>query len=161
MVSHRESPRETEEQAKEMRFVVTGLPRCRTAWWAAYLTTDKVFCYHEADYMNSDWKIPYKYKGNSEAGVTDTFLEEFNPQKMVIVHRDVDEVYRSLEIIGQPVRPGFLEELEKRNEKLDGLHVDFYNIDLDEVHTYLEIPGYCPHRAKLFTDMNIQSKYWR
>ena len=144
-----------------MRFVITGLPRCRTAWWAAYLTQGDVFCFHEASYMDADYRIPFKHKGNSEAGVPDTFLESFDPQKIVIVHRDIDEVYRSLEIIGQPVRPGYLEELEERNTKLEGLHVDFYNIDLDEVHTYLELPGYSPERAKLFENMNVQSKYWR
>ncbi len=55
---------------------------------------------------------------------------------------------------------GFLEDLEKRNEKMTGLHVGFYDIDIKEIDGYLGIYHHAP-RAALFNDMNIQSKNWR
>ena len=145
-----------------MRFVITGLPRTRTAWFAAYFMGVKdTICYHEASFMGNEMDVPYRNIGNSEAGVPQEWLDEFKPQKIVVVHRPVAEVERSLEIIGQPVKKGFIEALEERNQGIDGLHVDFYDINIEKIHDYLGLAGHDPYRAALFADMNVQSKHWR
>lgn len=144
-----------------MKFLITGLPRTRTAWFAAYFTGQPdTVCYHEAASMGHEMDIPYSNIGNSEAGVPLEWVAEWNPDKIVVVHRPVVEVARSLEIIGMPIQQGYLERVDATNQKLEGLHVDFYEIDMAEIHDYLELP-YDHYKADLMVDMNIQSKYWR
>jgi len=146
-----------------MKFLITGLPRSRTAWFASYFTTEDTLCYHEASFHNSDMELDVKNIGNSEAGVELPWVTDFAPDRIIVIHRDIDEVERSLDIIGEPTGAALRERLEELNTRLDhfgGLHVDFYNIDLWQIHDYLGLK-YLPHRAELFDTMNIQSKYWR
>lgn len=144
-----------------MRFLVTGLPRCRTAWFAAYLTEGDTICFHEAYHNNVDLQVPFKNKGNSEPSVPQKWIDEFEPQKIVIVHRDLGDVYRSLKQMGIAPSVQWLQDLEARNQEMDGLHVDYHNIDLENVHDYLGFGNYNPHRAALYNKMHIQHMNWR
>jgi len=146
-----------------MRFLITGLPRSRTAWFAAYFSQGDTLCYHEASFFDYDMQVPFTHLGNAEAGVSVKWLNEFDPQKIVVVHRDLDEIERSLKKIEVPVDRVFLEALEKGNSALKGLHVAYDDItkSIKGIHDWLELPGYSSERAFIMNDMNIQSKYWR
>lgn len=138
------------------RFVITGLPRSRTAWFSAYLTQGDVICYHEA--------IPDGIELNLNEGTADCgyAICPIPCEKLVIIHRDWREVSRSLSDIGLPDEIGYLPILAEMLYDLNGLHVDFCDINdrLEEIHNYLGLPGYSRERAELFINMNIQSKEW-
>jgi len=143
------------------KFVITGLPRSRTAWFAAYLTCGDVMCYHEA--------IPNNNQLSANTGTADCgyalcpdWVESIGRHKLVIIHRDCKEVAESMARIGLPDTTGYLPDLDRKLQKLNGLHVDFEDIDmrLEEIHNYLDLP-YDKKRAELFSGMNIQSNRWR
>jgi len=143
------------------KFVITGLPRSRTAWFAAYLTQGDVLCYHEAFYNN----LPLEgapYVGTADCGYA---LKDWGigEHKLVVIHREPESVASSMRAIGLEDRFGYLPVLAEKLYKLDGLHVDFNEINerLEEIHDYLGLPGYDKKRAELFSTMNIQSMEWR
>lgn len=149
-----------------MKFVITGLPRTRSAWFSAYLTQGDTYCHHEATFHNSSMDIPmFANVGNSDSGyvLCKDWVENLGEHKVVVVHRSVDDVQSSLDKIGQTDTRWLLEQMVPVLESLDALHIDFEDINkrIKEVHTYLEIPGYDPYRAALYSKMNIQSQYWR
>lgn len=138
----------------------------RSAWFAAYFNYGKVYCHHEATFHNSSMDLPqFDYVGNSDSGyiLTPDWVKALGDHKLVIVHRDIDEVERSLKKIGQNDSRWLLEQMQPVLEKLEGLHIEFNEINtrIKDIHDYLEIPGYDPYRAALFSKMNIQSQYWR
>lgn len=96
------------------RHFITGLPRSRTAWLAAYFSTGKAFCYHEPmarisslDQIAGLYDLPqYDHVGISDSGLgffTKEIIERFAP-RTIIVERDPDAVRRSLQSIGIPDR---------------------------------------------------------
>lgn len=139
------------------KFVITGLPRSRTAWFSAYFTYGDIICYHEAFYHG----IPLegaKHVGNADCGY---FVKDWDigEHGLVIIHRDPEDVARSLYRIGLDEGIEYLPMVSERLYELDGLHVDYDDIDdrLEEIHDYLGLPGYDKKRAELFRNMNIQS----
>jgi hypothetical protein len=120
-------------------------------------------CYHEAIYNNQEL-TGYKYVGTADCGycLCPEWVEEIGEHKLVVIHRDYKQVEQSLGAIGYPDSIGYLPELAKQLHQLDGLHVDFNDIDkqIMEIHDYLGVPGYDKNRAELFKDMNIQSTEW-
>ena len=91
-------------------FLITGLPRSRTAWLSVLCTTGNAICYHEpsicfddiADLRDFYDKGTARYIGASDAGLgffLSWILENIKPRTL-IVDRDVDEVNRSLSRIG-------------------------------------------------------------
>jgi len=148
-----------------MKFVITGLPRTRSAWFSAYLSQGPVYCHHEATFHGSSMDVPFDYVGNSDSGyiLCPEWAEAQGPHKVVVIHRPVDEVEKSLASIGQKDTRWLLEQMEPSLQALDALHVDFHDINkrIKDIHDYLGIPGYHPYRAALYSKMNIQSQYWR
>jgi hypothetical protein len=142
------------------KFVITGMPRSRTSWFAAYLTHGDTFCHHEAIHFNKSMDMPgYKNVGNSDSGypLNEAWAKELGNHKIVIVHRDIDEVVESLSYVGiHDVRP-LLEEIHRNMDKLTGLHVKFENVNehLPDICEYLEVP-YDEQRAMLFSALNIE-----
>ena len=80
----------------------------------------------------------------------------------MIIHRNWEDVARSMAKIDLPHEIGYFPEYAKRLNELDGLHVEFSDINerLEEIHNYLGLPGYSKEGAELFTNMNIQSLEW-
>jgi hypothetical protein len=142
------------------KFVITGLPRSRTSWFAAYLTHGDTFCHHEAIHFGKPMFMPgYTHIGNADSGypMHPKWAEELGDHKVVVIHRDIDEVVASLAYVGvHDVRP-VLNEIYHNMDRLDGLHVAFEHINshLPEIHEYIEVP-YDEERAKLFLAMNIE-----
>lgn len=148
-----------------MKFVITGLPRTRSAWFSAYFTQGPSYCHHEATFHGSDMNVPFEYQGNSDSGyiLCPDWVEALGPHKLVVIHRSIDEVEKSLASIGQKDTRWLLEQMAPALESLDALHIDFKEINtrIKDIHDYLEVPGYHPYRAALYSKMNIQSQYWR
>ncbi len=147
------------------KFVITGLPRTRGAWLAAYFSQGDVLCYHEATLNFSDMDVEgYTHVGNSDSGYTicPDWVEELGDHKLVVVHRNPLVVTESLKKVGF----GDLTEQMVRQadvlRKLEGLHIEFEEINprLKEIQEYLEVPGYDESRATLFFNMRIQSLDW-
>ena len=143
------------------KFVITGLPRSRTAWFSAYLTQGDVLCYHEAFYHHQPLEGA-PYVGTADCGYA---LRDWSigKHKLVVIHRDYKDVAKSLKAIGLEDEIGYLPILAERLRELGGLHIEYSEIDerLKEIHDYLGLPRYDKKRAELFTKMNIQSMEWR
>lgn len=88
-------------------FLITALPRSRTAWLAAFFSGNDSFCYHEGTRWHRSIKalvdhlesLPETYAGNSDSGL----LLDLNGLKLVsgririaLIVRDVGEVRRGL-----------------------------------------------------------------
>jgi len=147
-------------------FLITGLPRSRTAWFSAYLTQGEVLCTHEAIAL----KLPlesenHKYVGTSDSGyVLDReWMDEHKDIKIVIIERDTQECIDSLNKLIPQDCSWLLNSMASALKKVDGLRVPFYDIadNLEEIHDYLGLPGYSQERAVLFSILNIQAQEWR
>ena len=120
-------------------------------------------CYHEA-IPNGNELTGYPHVGTADCGyaLCDKWVDSIGEHGLVIIHRDPQEVSKSLDGIGIPDEIGYIPMLAEHLKKLKGLHVDFYDINarLEEIHDYLGIPGYTTERAGIFTNMNIKSMEW-
>jgi len=87
------------------KFIITGFPRSRTAWMAAFLSTGRTQCYHEGLFWQRSLSAKdnegYDHVGNSDSGLA--CMPDLIPQgaKVVIIHRRRDEVERSLVNCGE------------------------------------------------------------
>jgi len=147
-------------------FLITGLPRSRTAWFAAYLTQGEVLCTHEA----IAHKLPmtsenHKYVGTADSGyvLDPDWMEEYDGIKIVIIERDTQECIDSLNGLIPQDCSWLLRSMARALGKVDALRVPFYDIErnLEEIHDYLGLPGYSQERATLFSALNIQAQEWR
>jgi hypothetical protein len=93
-------------------FLITGLPRSRTAWLSVFMTTGTSMCYHDAvTKIGSIEELPklfesefYKHVGISDCSVgffLEWILENIRP-RTVIVDRDPAEVTNSMARLGFP-----------------------------------------------------------
>lgn len=145
------------------RFVITGLPRMRSAWFSAYLSQGDVHCFHEGIFF--DEKLTgFPYAGTADGGgylIRPEWVDSIGDHQLVVIHRDPEDVARSLADINIP-KGLDLELMAEQLEHLGGLHVDFSDIDerLKEIHEYLKLPGYSKRRADLFIGLNIQAREW-
>lgn len=140
------------------------MPRARSAWLAAYFTTNESICFHEKlsegdEEFNRALNTEYKYTGFSDTSIC--LRPDLITGKCVVIHRDLKEVINSLmkftiltdEIINE------LKKAESRLSAIKGLHINYHEIDnrLEEIHNYL-LPGtYNSKRAEIFKQMNIQT----
>jgi hypothetical protein len=147
-------------------FLITGLPRSRSAWFSAYLTQGEVLCTHEAIAL----KLPmesenHKYVGTSDSGyvLDPEWMEEYKGIKIVIIERDTQECIDSLNGLIPYDCSWLLSGMAKALTKVEGLRVPFYDIadNLEAIHDYLGLPGYSQERAVLFSILNIQAQEWR
>lgn len=90
------------------RFMITGLPRSRTAWWSVVATTSLSYCHHEPlphtrsfdDLKRYFETWPHRpFAGISDSGIAPVLgriLEEIQPRTLIVM-RDVFAVRESLE----------------------------------------------------------------
>lgn len=94
-------------------FLITGLPRSRTAWMAAAAQNDKSVCLHEPTRYAAKWTdvfdIAWALKGFQYVGASDHGLGFHLPEIMartaprtLIIERPIDEVNASLARLGLP-----------------------------------------------------------
>lgn len=89
-----------------MAFFITGLGRCRTTWLSLFLSNGPVFCHHDLlrEVLPSNLRQHMRAKAPPEAvevGLADSGLgivpELVAPmERVVMVHRPVDEVLNSM-----------------------------------------------------------------
>ena len=131
-------------------FFITGLPRSRTAWMAAFLTGDGVLCHHElmkfcktkAEFYRS-FDHPSLRIGNSDSGLMMTdFQNVFPDSPTVIIERPLDDVLQSLHDIEILVPREYLEDMQSKLSSLKAMRVEFENLDrqLPDVCDYIGVP---------------------
>ena len=140
-------------------FLITGLPRSRTAWLANFLTYGDSICLHMPEYVKYERIVKfdrYKYTGISCPVTSIDLYPSF--QKKLINERDIDEVIPWAEDhLGRST--SVLIEAQKKLDTLSGLRVRYEDIDknLMNIWDYLipEVP-YNFDRERLLTSLNIQ-----
>jgi hypothetical protein len=141
----------------ERTFFVTGLPRSRTAWFSEWLPNclheGMEGCYTRTEYIN-------KLKGGDSSSALMFFpLKDYFPDSpVVIVERDMNEVVSSLSKIGlfNDDIYKMLQESRRRLDKMDGLRVDYHNLNYEDIWIHLIGHGFDKHRTEIMKDMNIQ-----
>jgi hypothetical protein len=76
-----------------IRYIITGLPRSRTAWIAQYMTAGGSLCVHEL------WDVPPLVRGVSDSGAVwsqERLFKEHPQAKWVVIRRDIREVIASM-----------------------------------------------------------------
>lgn len=117
-----------------MDFIVTGLPRSRTAWVANYLTYGDMFCLHDALVNWDDLKLPdVEYAGIADSGASlfqDNLSERFPDAKWIIIERNYTDVQASLKKMGLNVDTFVVQtKLEELRGKKNPLVVPFATLD--------------------------------
>ena len=88
------------------RFLITGLPRSRTAWLANFLTFGQAFCFHDGlqhcreigDLENLFWNAGAEVVGDSDSGllyVAEALPHLFPDVPLVLVERDPRQALES------------------------------------------------------------------
>lgn len=124
-------------------FLITGLPRSRTSWLAAFLTTGKSHCYHSGilgcrsfDDYKRKLSGPKLFMGDS---FTDTVLfyddihRTFPGARWVVVRRDYQEAYLAY----RKAFPDLHTALEAQ-EIFERIHNQFDSIPNDACSVYFE-----------------------
>jgi len=151
----------------ERNFFIAALPRSRTAWLANLLCTADSFCYHEAiSRFGFLPELDHKYVGSAE-----TNLDVIpSGHRTLIIHRDLDECHKSLMNSFELPNMVIFEDYERtsyevmgeqaeRLKKVDGMHVDFKDIDskVEDIWSYLLPDTYIDiNRIEEMLRVNIQ-----
>lgn len=150
-------------------FFITGLPRSRTAWMAAFLSDGDVFCHHDLlnycltreAFYDGMRRGPHR-TGNSDGGLVITdFQSKFPASRTVVIQRDRDESFASLVELfppDLPVNRAAFETMADNIDRLKGMKVGFSDLDsaMPDICEYLDLP-YNPDRHELFSRLNIQT----
>ena len=145
-------------------YFLSAVGRSRTAWLAAFLSSNEKPCYHEGSVKFSN---PVAYEDALLAGAGDstsllliTRMHEVYPEApVVVIQRDILEVYRSSHNAGLPVELNTLLDLQEAQLNIQGLHVCYEDIDkrLPEICEYISVP-YDLQKHKEFKNFNIQQR---
>lgn len=113
-------------------FMIVGLPRSGTAWLANWFTTERSICWHEPLWTRPLAELD-EMKGAGLFGIADTLLAMMDvgalnqhPAKKLIVHRELDEVNKSLVKAGLP---GAMRDEHKWTlDEIGGYHIAFHDL---------------------------------
>lgn len=159
----------------DRHFFITGLPRSRTAWMAAFMSTGQAHCFHdvladcEPSGMRAKMNFGARWVGDSDSALTlfhKEVKQEFPKAPWLVIDRSVHDVYASLSRIESV--PCFAELmvymatlLAETKRAVNPMVVRFDQ--LDDEGTMREIVAHlCPgmefnkERFELFKLMNIQ-----
>ncbi len=156
-------------------FLITGLPRSRTAWMAAFMSTCRVLCRHEPlKALSSIKDMPsvmlsdnHTHVGASDsgAGLFLPWIMANMPMPVLVIERDLRDVQLSMSTIGFPIGDALeqlLCELRAYRNHPDVMWVAFDS--LNEKRTMLKIwehlvPGlqFDNDRFELFRELNIEA----
>ena len=133
-------------------FVITGYPRLRSGWFAAYLSDyDGVRCYHEALYFNQSLDAEdnkgYTHVGNADCGMALIPAAIPKQSRVLIIERSKKEVLASLKSLNGLYMEDVLSVAETGiaaiKETFDyHMSVPYEHIDeqMENIHTFLGIP---------------------
>lgn len=126
------------------KFFILALPRSRTAWLANFLTYGPSFCFHEglvgcqsiSDLRRKMASIDSEVVGNSDCGnilLIDHIVKEFPNAKFVVIHRDLQDVEKSLFDIGLDCNQYIHDAFSAiKRLKIEAMHVNYDDIGLRE-----------------------------
>jgi len=141
-------------------FAVTGLGRCRTAWFAAFLSDGNVHCHHEfAKRCRTPADLSSARVAGRVTGIADTLVwlaDEIPAKRVVVIHRDPAFAERFVErTTGAKVD---LSVADEALWKVKGLHVFFDELDERMGELVWILTGYDmrPERFELFKAMKIE-----
>ena len=141
-------------------FFVTGLPRSRTAWFAAYLD-----CKHEP--MNGASSDAELIEIIGDGGASDCGLAWFNIRKhypnspVLVIDRDINDVITSMNRI-LPINNEVIHLLQETRAKMLSIEgaliikYDQINDKLEEIWNFLKGGKFDGDRADMFKGLNIQ-----
>jgi hypothetical protein len=143
----------------ERYYFITGLPRCRSAWFANWLTWGDSFCAHDGFYGHASVESFLKALANQAAparliGHSDPanvffwrqLVEHFPEAKWVVVRRDPEEAYAASckafgDILDRSVFEHLCHELDALCEQVKPLEVAFDDLGSSiTVAQYLDVP---------------------
>lgn len=143
-------------------FFVIGLPRSRTAWLAAFLSSGNRFCYHEGLNGCPSFKAyRKKVQGVGDSGTALMLFDmntHFPGAPIVIIERDpayaIDFCYKTYGYYD----PKAIYDLESRLNAIEGLrvHYDDINDRLEDIWTHLIGDGFDRQRADMLIKLDIQ-----
>lgn len=141
-----------------MEFCITGLPRSRTAWFAAYFTASGHLCAHEGmrgcNTVSEYYKKMEDYEGDSNCGAMLIPCE-----KTVIIERNPADVKKSLYRLfdNQKEIDETIDFFHEKLKQKDGLRVRFSEIDenLKLIHEYCAGDTYKENVAEMMKKLNI------
>lgn len=95
-------------------FLITGLPRSRTAWFAAFMSLGQTICFHEPlKHLSDISELPDALRSvnHMHVGASDSGAGYFLPwitqnlmgMPILVIDRDVDDVAASMAGIGLPM----------------------------------------------------------
>jgi hypothetical protein len=127
------------------KFLITGLPRSRTAWWAALTSTvEGVMCFHEPCSVSPSWEQSldvWATSGYNQIGIADSSLG-FHLQEILLVHKPRTLVIRrSLSDVEQSLKdinirtPGYCKILSDRILRCYG-HELVKFVDYERLNSY-------------------------
>jgi hypothetical protein len=134
-----------------MTFFLAGMPRCRTAWFAEYLSAyPDVICHHELlnglqsrQEFYDEMEKP-GYIGNSDSGLCITdFQQRWPDAPTVVLMRNPLDVHKSLTaFLGIEPSLEFVHRQMIAAQATNGLKVWYSEIDdrIEEIHEHIGIP---------------------
>lgn len=152
-------------------YFILGLPRSRTTWLAAFLSTDTQTCYHEKSLEFSSLEDLKIFVQEEDCGITDTALlvhwrwliSSIPEAKLVVIDRPYSEVIDSLAEIGfsdeSKLTLAVSNQIEVIKQESDILVIPFHSLSSKETIVslckYLEVPF---NNSKFieFSEMMIQ-----
>lgn len=146
-----------------MKFMITGLPRSRTAWFAAYFSVAGIPCIHEplakADNFRHAVHILNQFDGYSDSSGPEVY-GPLAPNRRVIIRRDPARVIESLyEEFDWPIE--FTRDkvlaMDARLNDMGGWHVPYDEINdkLEAIHTYCTDVPYDPLIGETYKNMKV------
>lgn len=111
-------------------FFITGLPRSRTAWFSAFMTASGYPCLHEGiDGCTSIKQYKDKVKSVSDSNTAFGLIDIEVDRPILVIHRP--------ERHNEPI----LNTANERLKNIEGLHVDFDDIDSRIGEIFLHLTG--------------------
>ena len=158
-----------------MKFFLTGLPRCRSAWWSNLLTWGESFCWHEGaiipgmtpiEMRNVTLKSPLNNVGVSDPSLVfhwKRVADTFPNAKWVSVIRNVSESVNSVREIEPHLAYDALDdakvELDSLTVHTSAFRVCFDHINPQTCYSVADYLGVCIgpiERVRQLCDMNVQ-----
>lgn len=151
---------------------ITGLPRCRSAWFAAFLSHGGSLFLHDAFHGITEFEdFPKLFTEHPKASGScdpanvfywERIVQWFPKSKWVVIERPFEEVVKSCQKIWPIERPALWAMADKLSDLIEAVNpliVDFHSITPEVA---LKVADYCGvdtgglHRTELICRMNIQ-----
>lgn len=159
--------------ADKSYYFVTGLPRCKSAWFANYLTWGDSFCYHDAFHTQDSFEdfcrmlegTPAKFVGHSDPANVVYWRDlhaRFPEADWVVVKRPVQDAWKaSIRAFGYDggMHDAFEDlqvELRSLIKELSPLIVSFDNPHPLDIADYLGVDVGGWSRTELLKNLNVQ-----